>query len=152
MVPVTKETGERTSNTVKALRLGLMVQRTRVNTLMERRMGMGRSFGLMEARTLANSVTIILRGEVSTVGVTRGFTRVTGSAIRWRVMATSCGLMVVATKEPTLTIRRRDRVYSIGLMGAFTTEHGRMESRMELANIPLTTEKTKWGNGKMGSG
>jgi len=59
MVPNTKATGKKTSNTVMVLKLGQMVLDMRVNISLARNMVLVDSHGLTEARFLENLMIII---------------------------------------------------------------------------------------------
>jgi hypothetical protein len=97
----TKATGKRTSSTVMALRLGLMVHRTKVLTLRERSTGMAASLGPTDPPTMVNLLITTLRVRESTTGAIRECIEVTGRTTKWKAMESSNGPMVASTKVNT---------------------------------------------------
>jgi hypothetical protein len=130
MEPDIKATGRKISNMGKELRLGLMVQATKVTTLKEKNMVMESSPGLMEALMKGNFMKITSRVKECTSGLMVEFTKVNGKTTRWKEWEFLPGPMAANMRESISTIRRRAEEPSFGLTAESTMEIGKMENSM----------------------
>ena len=80
-----RDTGKRTNSMGRDLRLGLMVQATKVLISMVKNMGKDDSLGQMDPLTKVNSLTTILKVKAFITGVINELTPVIGKTTRWRV-------------------------------------------------------------------
>jgi hypothetical protein len=80
-----RDTGKRTNSMGRDLRLGLMVQATKVLISMVKNMGKDDSLGQMDPLTKVNLLTTILKVKAFITGVINELTQVIGKTTRWRV-------------------------------------------------------------------
>lgn len=80
-----RDTGKRTNSMGRDLRLGLMVQATKVLISMVKNMDKDDSLGQMDPLTKVNLLTTILKVKAFITGVINELTQVIGKTTRWRV-------------------------------------------------------------------
>jgi len=122
---------------------------TMVNMCKERSMEKVNSPGLMVARTKVNSLRITYKVKESIIGPMEGSTMDNGSIIRWKATVYSHGPTEDATKAHMSTIRKKVKEISIGQMAVNTKAAGKMESSMASALTRLQAVRRNRANGPM---
>lgn len=89
-----RDTGKRTNSMGRDLRLGLMVQATKVLISMVKNMDKDDSLGQMDPLTKVNLLTTILKVKAFITGVINEPTQVIGKTTRWRVLENLSGQTV----------------------------------------------------------
>ncbi len=103
--------------------------------------------GLMEARTMVISTTIILKGWEFTIGAISGSIEVSGKTTRWKEQDFSRGPMAEFMRESIVTTKRKDKEFSHGLMDESMKVNGSTVSKMGLGHTQLTQVKHGWASG-----
>lgn len=140
--------GNKTNNTVRVMKLGLMVLHLKVITLKVKNMDRVSLFGQIRVNMMANFLKTIFMEKVFTLGAIIESFKVIGLTIRWRVMVFSLGLIIVNTKDNTLMIRSKEREHLLGQMEESISVNGITESKMVKVNTHHNQVKPKKVFGK----
>jgi hypothetical protein len=145
----TKGSGKKISSMEKVLKHGMMELPTKEFMLMAVSTAKDTLFGEIKASMLVSLLTTILKGRVSTNGVTDVSTKVLGRITKWKARVFSLGLTEESTLEVTSTIKRKVMGFSTGQTVASTMACGWTESRTELVPTRLQVARRKQVSGKM---
>lgn len=136
-----RDSGKKTSNTVRVKKLGLTVLCTMETTSTVKSTARVYLNGQMELCTRATSLITIFTGSDNISGLTAESTQATGGTTRCTEEASSGGLTAESTRATTLKIKRRAKVYLNGKydLRSFNQATRRPDGRKYIGN---------WMNGK----
>ena len=123
------------NNKAQDMKLGLMVQFTRVNITKAKNTGKVFSTGRTTPNITDNSATMRFMARGPIPGRMGGFTRVIGKRIKCQVKGSSPGPMEGTMLVVTLTIKRKDMGYLHGPTAESTLATGPKENNRARVNI-----------------